>query len=283
MKLPSAPFSRSGLTVAAVAIAFAFGGGGAAVAAGLITSADIKDGTITGKDVKNGSVKKKDLSGDFTGPQGPAGPTGPQGAAGAQGQAGPTGATGPQGPKGDIGPAGSAAPDEVLRWNVVFTSNGAGARGQVTVAISSESVAKLNELKPVDFQLAGDFSACSNMQVAFQQGNSFPLFAYAGDHPDDKQMSSVVTLSDGPLKVIASCYSNSAFSYLPIPSFTASVVFQMTHIDATVTRLQLVAADVHRAGLSPASAETQNRPEPVESVVRGALYGGASAPVDGSP
>jgi hypothetical protein len=100
------------LGVAATALAVSFSGG--ALAAALITGADIKDGTITTADIKNETLKVKDISPTALdslrgqqGATGPAGPRGETGATGATGSQGPTGATGPQGEKGDTGAPGS--------------------------------------------------------------------------------------------------------------------------------------------------------------------------------
>jgi hypothetical protein len=80
------------MVVAVVALVFSCTGG--AVAAGLITSSQIKDSTITGRDVKNKSLTPADFRGSvkgdpgdrgltgLTGPAGPAGPSGPEGPAG---------------------------------------------------------------------------------------------------------------------------------------------------------------------------------------------------------
>jgi hypothetical protein len=103
------------LGVAATALAVSFSGG--ALAAALITGADIKDGTITTADIKNETLKVKDISptalDSLRGQQGATGPAGPQGATGATGAAGPqgpTGATGPQGEKGTTGASGATGP-----------------------------------------------------------------------------------------------------------------------------------------------------------------------------
>lgn len=103
------------LGVAATALAVSFSGG--ALAAALITGADIKDGTITTADIRNETLKVKDISPtareSLRGQQGETGPAGPQGdtgATGATGPQGPTGATGPQGEKGATGATGAPGP-----------------------------------------------------------------------------------------------------------------------------------------------------------------------------
>ena len=53
--------SRAGIVLGATAI-LALSAGGGAVAAGLVTSADIKDETIRSIDIQNGAVKQHDLS-----------------------------------------------------------------------------------------------------------------------------------------------------------------------------------------------------------------------------
>jgi len=105
------------LVVALIALASALTG--SAVAAGLITSSQIKDGTIRLVDLHPSA--KNALEGDrgprgpigATGAQGPAGPqglVGPAGARGATGANGATGATGAQGPRGETGATGPAGP-----------------------------------------------------------------------------------------------------------------------------------------------------------------------------
>jgi hypothetical protein len=103
------------LVASAAVLALAAGGGGA-VAASLITSADIKDKTIKKVDldessvvstkVKDGTLKMKDLGKKATDKINAGGPRGP---------AGPAGAQGPQGPKGDTGSATYVGPN----WSVV--------------------------------------------------------------------------------------------------------------------------------------------------------------------
>jgi hypothetical protein len=95
-------------------------GGGTAYAAGLITSADIKNGGVKRVDVANGAINSAKVANgslvkaDFaagqlpTGSAGPQGPAGPQGATGPQGPVGARGADGPEGPEGPEGPPGEA-------------------------------------------------------------------------------------------------------------------------------------------------------------------------------
>jgi collagen triple helix repeat protein len=97
------------MVVAMIALGVALSG--SAIAAGLVTSAQIKDGTIRLVDI-NPSTKTS-LKGQ-RGPQGPAGArgaTGAAGATGAQGVAGPAGAKGATGATGATGPAGPAGQD----------------------------------------------------------------------------------------------------------------------------------------------------------------------------
>jgi hypothetical protein len=85
------------LIVAIVAVAAA--STGSAVAAGQITSKQIKNGTIELKDIS------KSTRAAFKGRSGPQGPMGP---VGAKGDSGPSGPTGPRGTTGPAGPAGTA-------------------------------------------------------------------------------------------------------------------------------------------------------------------------------
>ena len=82
---------------------------GVAVAAGLITSKDIKNRTIRGRDLGRALLDRLSEPGP-QGPQGEQGPAGPQGPVGQQGPAGPQGPVGPEGPAGPIGPAGPQGP-----------------------------------------------------------------------------------------------------------------------------------------------------------------------------
>ncbi|WP_457189276.1 hypothetical protein [Nocardioides sp. P5_E3] len=196
------------------------------VADNSLTGKDIKNSTLTSKDVKDGSLTAADISGGLpTGPAGASGPAGPQGAKG------DAGATGSQGPKGDVGPAGGG-PDEVLRWDVAFTSDGTGSRGQTVIATSTEVIPRLTEIKPLDLKIDGDFSSCKYMGVSLQRGDQ-----YLGGADGSLNYISTderVSLETGPLTVSAYCESDT--TYLPIPSFTASMTFQLTRLDALVTR-----------------------------------------------
>jgi hypothetical protein len=78
---------------------------GSAVAASIITSAQIKNGTIQLWDIN--SKARKALKG-HTGPQGPAGAKGAPGATGANGGTGARGATGTTGATGPAGAPGTA-------------------------------------------------------------------------------------------------------------------------------------------------------------------------------
>ena len=103
--------------VGMIALSIALGGG-TAIAAGLVTSAQIKNGTIQMIDID--PETKKALKGHrgatgaqgpqgaqgLVGQQGPAGATGNTGATGAPGAKGDTGSKGDAGPKGDPGPKG---------------------------------------------------------------------------------------------------------------------------------------------------------------------------------
>jgi hypothetical protein len=80
---------------------------GSAVAATIITSAQIKNGTIQLRDIN--SKARKALKGQ-TGPRGPAGAKGVAGARGATGAKGATGATGARGATGPAGAAGATGP-----------------------------------------------------------------------------------------------------------------------------------------------------------------------------
>ena len=121
-----------------------------AVAANLVTSADIKDQTIKkvdigkaavgGDEVKDSSLKMKDLSSGAqsklkgnTGSTGPSGPQGPAGPAGPQGPAGPAGPQGPAGPAGAAGPAVGLSVNETSGPTTVTNIGGSFAT-RATVA-----------------------------------------------------------------------------------------------------------------------------------------------------
>lgn len=205
------------------------------VADNSLTSKDIKNSTLTGKDVKDGSLTAADIGGGA--PQGATGPAGPSGPAGAQGPKGDTGPVGPQGSKGDVGPEGGA-PDEVLRWDVAFTQNGAGAGGDyrgVVVATGSQSIPKYSELKALDLQVEGDFSSCTNtVSVSILVGDQYLGSAYREDFPLSIDMDDLVVRSAAPLRVRAYCRDGSGF--LAIPSFTLQLTFERDQRDPTVTR-----------------------------------------------
>jgi hypothetical protein len=77
---------RTAPVIALVAVVALVAASGGAVAASLITSAQIQDNTIRSRDVRNGTLKLADISSaaqtalqGSTGPQGPVGPPGPGG------------------------------------------------------------------------------------------------------------------------------------------------------------------------------------------------------------
>ncbi|HEY0949928.1 hypothetical protein [Nocardioides sp.] len=90
--------SRSAPALAIAAGALLLSATGGAVAATVITGADIKDGTVTTRDIKNSTLKTADLSAAaiaaLEGDPGPAGPQGDPGQAGPPGPVGPAGAPG---------------------------------------------------------------------------------------------------------------------------------------------------------------------------------------------
>jgi hypothetical protein len=92
-----------GLVVASIALIAATSG--SAIAASVITGAQIKDGSIGVKDLSKQAVAKLHGARGKTGPRGAAGAQGPAGIAGAAGAQGPAGAQGLQGAKGDPGPS----------------------------------------------------------------------------------------------------------------------------------------------------------------------------------
>ena len=134
------------LVVATIALAVALGGG-TAIAAGLVTSDQIKNGTIRLVDID--TAAKKALKGQ-TGETGPQGPAGPQGAQGPSGQRGADGATGAKGDKGDSGPAGAPGKDGQNGLSGLVTRHydyvkgadypGAGSGGIATVACDNDPV-----------------------------------------------------------------------------------------------------------------------------------------------
>lgn len=114
------------------------------VAAGLVTSKDIKDGTIKLRDINDRAQRRLAGAGGETGPTGPTGETGPAGPAGPQGERGARGSTGSpgaagadgapgeqgvpgeQGPAGPQGPAGTPAETVVTALGGQFRATGSG-------------------------------------------------------------------------------------------------------------------------------------------------------------
>jgi hypothetical protein len=106
--IPAALARRLTTPVAAILAAFLVMGG-TAVAAKMITGAQIKNNSITGVDVKNRSLTSADFAGSVSGGQGGSGAQGARGPTGAGGPAGATGATGVTGPPGSPGAPGITA------------------------------------------------------------------------------------------------------------------------------------------------------------------------------
>jgi len=70
-------------------VACALLAGATAVAADLITGADVRNSSLTGRDVRNKSLTTADFRGSVRGPRGARGPLGPRGLTGATGVTGP--------------------------------------------------------------------------------------------------------------------------------------------------------------------------------------------------
>ncbi len=109
--------SRSAPVLAIAAGALLLSATGGAVAATIITGADIKDGTVTTRDIKNSTLKTADFSAAAI--------------AALEGDPGPAGPQGDPGPAGPPGPAGAAGAPGVSGWQLVSqsTSVPAGADG----------------------------------------------------------------------------------------------------------------------------------------------------------
>ena len=115
---------QPGTWISLVAVVLA--SAGTAVAASMITGANVRNSTLTGVDVRNRSLTKKDFRGSVRGPRGPRGPQGPQGLTGPAGPAGPaTGAAG--------GALTGSYPDPQLAGGVV----GASELGTITDRVST--------------------------------------------------------------------------------------------------------------------------------------------------
>jgi hypothetical protein len=128
------------LIVAGALIVMACVGLGTAVAARLITSADIKDRTIRNSDLSTNSVNGRAIARDAVGlgeltpgvekalagkgTKGDPGPAGPKGDTGPKGDPGPKGDTGAKGDTGSVGPAGPPGyPTLVTPSNGQFKDN----------------------------------------------------------------------------------------------------------------------------------------------------------------
>ena len=106
----------------------------------------------------------------------------------------------------------------------------------MTVATSSEVIPKYSQINPLELQVTGDFSACtSDVQVTVLQGDQYLGSAFREDSPSlSFDINEAVALQGAPLKLQARCMVGPNF--IAIPSFTASIVFELTQLDATVTR-----------------------------------------------
>jgi hypothetical protein len=196
---------------------------GGAVAAGLITSADIKNDTIRSVDVRDGSLRGADISDgtltadDFggvlpAGPQGPAGQPGPQGVPGVAGPAGPPGPAGATGPRGATGPAGGTLPTEVVTMTKTYP--GGGAATTTTLAESVETLPPRTRVTLIDGSIDGDLSTCdlsTNVNLVLVNGAS-----------SDNAIGSIVLA--GP---------NWPSGNTPLPTGTAAVPVQQSYVTAS--------------------------------------------------
>lgn len=230
------PTSRS-LALTGVAVgALVLAGSTGAVAARLVTSADIQDGTIKRVDLSAGVVKA-------LGEPGPAGEPGEPGAQGPQGEPGPAGAAGapgPQGPRGEQGPAGTPT-GTVYTWTASYTSDGVRTSGNIgagspdgaqlvesTTAFSSTTL-----LQGVGIELvSGDFSACTDWGGIYLVPLEHNRIGLNFINTDPEGVFEQRLVGPGAtLGVVASCdASGSPVQHLPIPSFTVRFKFVATPV-----------------------------------------------------
>jgi hypothetical protein len=176
------------LVASAAVLALAAGGSGA-VAASLITSADIKDkavkkvdlaeNSVVSSKVKDGTLKLKDLgkkANDKINKGGPAGPAGPRGQTGAQGPAGP------QGPQGPAGTPGAGPFPQTLWGPVIRNQQGAGQSalqtGPAPVPMGTGSL-KLVTTGTADLAAFGDSVDFAGITL-----NSITNLSYSSYNPD---------------------------------------------------------------------------------------------------
>lgn len=114
-------FRSRALAIGAGATILAVVGSTGAVAAGLVTSKDIKNDSVRSADIKDGNLRMKDLRPGVVSQIKAGGAVGPEGPAGAEGPEGPQGPVGPIGPEGPQGEPGDPASD-VLGSSVVAES-----------------------------------------------------------------------------------------------------------------------------------------------------------------
>ena len=147
--------SMGGLPAAIVlTITLVVGATSGALAAGLVTSSQIKDNTIKSVDVHDGTLQSVDFSDEaqssLQGPQGPQGPKGDQG---------------PQGPKGDTGSTGPAGTSHWTHWSVTSGSIAVGgSTGAITASCPAGDWATGGS---VDWQAGYDFTGGQLSQTGF--------------------------------------------------------------------------------------------------------------------
>jgi hypothetical protein len=241
-------FTRTSRALALTAIAglMVASAGSGAVAQRLIGSKDIADNSILGKDIKNSTITSKDVKDgsltatDFTGQI--------AGVAGPQGPAGPQGTTGPQGPKGDqgpAGPAGTATNAQVFSLSMQFTADGRSGTGTswVEVFTSTEKLPAHSQVVGVDIDVTGDFSSCYSAGVSATLPDGHPFAnAYSSSLNATSLSSNGPTMGGGvmtrdvalPVSVAAECYDTN-WDALPIPSFEAAVLFEVSPLSTTPT------------------------------------------------
>lgn len=196
----------SGFAVAVAAAVLATSTGTAAVAKRLIDSVDVADESLTGQDVRDGTLTAADLDPAIT-----------------------------------QGGSGGPGPDQVLRWQVNYTSDGgSGQENQARFAVSTDTIPAHTRVEAVDVEVTGDFSACGGYQdLAFTLENAGyrPLFAFTDNSSrTSPEPFSIEQLEDArtedeavPVALYGSC------GQAPMPDFQATVTFQLTRLDEPVT------------------------------------------------
>lgn len=153
-------------------------GGGSAEAARLINGRDIAAGTVTSRNIRDGSIALRDVHPSLhpvaatrgpQGPQGAIGPTGPKGDTGPRGSTGATGQQGFQGPSGFEGPRGPRGSSAYQIWR---DAGNTGDQAAFLNSLRGDDATKL--IAVVDGDAAGTLIAGSHLDAATPVAHQTP-------------------------------------------------------------------------------------------------------------